>query len=199
MRFGKVEATGGFLLLAAWLNYLDSQGLVPLALLACALHELGHYRVILALGGRVGLVRLTAVGAEMQVSGGLSYWGELAAALGGPLVNLALALFFSQLPGGALFAGLNLVLALFNLLPVGRLDGGRVLYCVMSMLLGPESAERVGRWLDRLLVCGLSAVGLLLAGAGGSVTLLLTSLWLMGCIFRQEKGRKGLAIRPGNS
>lgn len=43
MRLGRVEVTGGFLLLTAWLNYLDRQGVVPLALLACALHELGHW------------------------------------------------------------------------------------------------------------------------------------------------------------
>ena len=40
MRLGRVEVTGGFLLLTAWLNYLDRQGVVPLALLVCALHEL---------------------------------------------------------------------------------------------------------------------------------------------------------------
>ena len=31
MRLGRVEVTGGFLLLTAWLNYLDRQGVVPLA------------------------------------------------------------------------------------------------------------------------------------------------------------------------
>ena len=68
MRLGRVEVTGGFLLLTAWLNYLDRQGVVPLALLACALHELGHWAALRALGARVRRVRLTAVGAEMGVS-----------------------------------------------------------------------------------------------------------------------------------
>ena len=53
MRLGRVEVTGGFLLLTAWLNYLDRQGVVPLALLACALHELGHWAALRALGARV--------------------------------------------------------------------------------------------------------------------------------------------------
>ena len=72
MRLGRVEVTGGFLLLTAWLNYLDRQGVVPLALLACALHELGHWAVLRALGARVRRVRLTSVGAEMEVARGLS-------------------------------------------------------------------------------------------------------------------------------
>ena len=123
MRLGRVEVTGGFLLLTAWLNYLDRQGVVPLALLACALHELGHWAALRALGARVRRVRLTAVGAEMEVDRTLSYGGELLAALAGPGANLALALAFSPLTGGGLFAGLNLALACFNLLPVGQMDG----------------------------------------------------------------------------
>ena len=111
MRLGRGEVTGGFLLLTAWLNYLDRQGVVPLALLVCALHELGHWAALRALGARVRRVRRT-----------LSYGGELLAALAGPGANLALALAFSPLTGGGLFAGLNLALACFNLLPVGQMD-----------------------------------------------------------------------------
>ena len=76
MRWGRVEATAGFFLLVAWMNYWDSQCLVPAALLACALHELGHYGVIRLLGRDVKLVRLTAIGAEMAVDRPLDYWRE---------------------------------------------------------------------------------------------------------------------------
>ena len=37
-----MEVSAGFLLLAAWLNYWDRQGVFPRVLLACTLHELGH-------------------------------------------------------------------------------------------------------------------------------------------------------------
>ena len=124
---GRVEATGDFLLLMAWLNYLDRQGIVPMAMAACLLHELGHWAVIRLLGGQISLVRLTAVGAEMVLRCPMGYWQEGVSALAGPGVNLLLALIFCAWPGGAVFAGLNLVLACFNMLPAGRLDGGRAL------------------------------------------------------------------------
>lgn len=198
MRLGRIEATGGFFLLAAWLNYLDRQHLVPLAAAACLLHELGHYAAIRLLGGDIKLIRLTAVGAEMVLSGPLDYWREGAAALSGPLVNLLLASFFCRVEGGALFAGLNLALGCFNLLPVGRLDGGRLIFCALSLAAGPGTAEKIRGWLDRLLTALLLAAGLWLAGAGGSVTLLLVALWLLVNFLNEKRADLGL-VMPGRN
>ena len=182
-----MEVTGGFLLLAAWLNYLDRQGIVPLALLSCTLHELGHLLVLLLLGVRVRRLSITAVGAEMEIDRSLSYGGEVLAALAGPLVNLALALTFCRFSWGWVFAGLNLALGCFNLLPVGRLDGGRALHCLLSMSIGP-AAEEAEAVLDRVLIAFLLALGVLLIGWGGSFTLLLVALWLLA---KEKEGKKG--------
>lgn len=194
MRLGRVEASGGFLLLLAWLNYTDSQGLVPLALLSCALHEGGHWLAIWAAGGEVKRVTLTVAGAEMALGRPLSYGRELACALAGPGVSLALAWLGSFLPGGALFAGINLVLAAFNLLPLSALDGGRALGCAAGMLAGPEAAARLAGLLDGLLAGGLLAGGAILAWRGGSVTLLLTAGWLFSSLCREKEGKRGCQI-----
>ena len=179
MGLGRVEATGGFFLLLAWLNYVDRSFLVPLALLACAAHELGHVAVIRLLGGSVKQIRLTAVGAELALDRPLSYWQEGLSALAGPGVNLLLALASCNAAGGAVFAGLNLTLALFNLLPVGRLDGGRALRCTLALLAGPGPADWAGVWLDRICTAGALTAGLALAARGKNLTLLLVSLWLL--------------------
>lgn len=187
MRRGRLEITGGFFLLLAWLNYLDRQALVPLALAACALHELGHYGTILALGGDVKLLRLTAVGAEMVLSRPMGYFQEGLAALAGPGVNLLLAAAACRWEGGLTFSGVNLVLGCFNLLPLGRLDGGRAMRCTLCLLAGPEWARRAGEWLDRVGTAALLGAGLALVGAGGNLTLLVVALWLRLCIFREKK------------
>ena len=132
-------------------------------------------------------LRLTAVGAEIQMERPMSYPGELAAALAGPAANLAAAWLCCRAEGGALFAGLNLALGCFNLLPVGRLDGGRALHCLLSMSIGP-AAEEAEAVLDRVLIAFLLALGVLLIGWGGSFTLLLVALWLLA---KEKEGKKG--------
>ena len=178
MRIGRMEVTGGFFLLLAWLNYLDRQAIVPLAMAACMLHELGHYAVIRVMGGNIKQIRLTAIGAEMVLSRPMGYWQEGAAALAGPAANLLLARLLCRWEWGVLFAGLNLVLCFFNLLPAGRLDGGRALNCAIALLAGPDAADRAGEWLT-LLVTGLLLAGsVLVLGRGGNVTLLFVAVWL---------------------
>ncbi len=186
MRFGRVEVTGGFFLLVAWLNYLDHQLIIPMALAACALHELGHYLAIRTLGGDIQLIRLTAVGAEMVVKCTLGYWQEGLSALAGPGVNLILALIFCNFRWGTTFAGLNLILACFNLIPIGRLDGGRALHCILALLVGSDWSFQVSRWLDVVCTALLFGCGLLFVGAGGNLTLLLVSIWLFGVVYKEN-------------
>ena len=187
IQLNRVEATGGFFLLLAWLNYIDRDFLVPMTLIACALHELGHVAAIRLLGGSVKGVRLTAIGAELVLAYPLGYWQEGLSALAGPGVNLLLALAFCTIPGGVTFSGLNLVLAFFNLLPLGRLDGGRAVYCTLALLAGQEAADQIRRCLDCLSTAGMMTAGLFLTIFRGNITLLLTAFWLTAVVLRQKK------------
>ena len=183
---GRVEVTGGFLLLVAWLNYLDRSLLVPLALIACGIHELGHIFVIRLMGGAIKGIRITAIGAELILDRPLGYWQEGVSALAGPGMNLLLTMICCNFEKGLVFSGLNLALAVFNLLPVGRLAGGRALHCTMALLAGPGAADWLGSRLDWLCTVGALAAGLFLAGVKGNFTLLLVAFWLLALSFRQN-------------
>ena len=176
----RVEVTGGFLLMLAWLNYTDVQGLLPAALCAATAHELGHWLAISLLGGRVTRLRLSAVGAEMRLERTMSYFRELLCALAGPAVNILLAIGTAWLCGGRglVFAGMNLALGLFNLLPVRALDGGRSLFCVSALCMGIEYAQRLGEAVDRVILFLLLLAAVIVLKMGGSVTLLAAALWM---------------------
>lgn len=161
------------------LCYLDKDlGLLGWALVACALHELGHVAAVSLLGGSVKELRLTAVGAELSLDGArpLSYGREALAVLAGPGTSLLTAVLAAA-GKWFLLAGLSLGQGLFNLLPILPLDGGRALL-LLATRRGEEGTRRV--------LCGLSAAlsGLLL-GAGlillrvfGNPALLVTAAWL---------------------
>ena len=176
LRGGKINVSPAFLLLAAWLLYHDQQGIVFPALLACCLHEAGHVLVIRLVGGNIKQFNITVVGAELVLLHPLSYGRELLSAAAGPGMDLLLAaLIRGHWP---LFTGLNLALAVFNLLPLGRLDGGRMLRCCLSMALGPEGADRAAQLLDRGLAGLMLLLGRWAALRGGTPTLRVTALWL---------------------
>lgn len=201
MNLGRVEISGGALLAAALLYYLDSSGIFLWAFGACVFHELGHWLAIRALGGRVRYLRLSCAGAELRLSAArlLPPWKMLLAALAGPGMNLLLAMGSSALARrGAgerlyLFAGLNLGLTLFNLLPAGWLDGGRALENLLALLGREEFGRR------SVEICSM-AVALLLLGTGGillwesggrNFTLLIAGLWMTQAARQGQKGGFG--------
>lgn len=204
MRLGRVEVSGGFLLLLSWLVYWDTSGVVWQTFVACALHELGHLAALSWIGLPVRTVRINVFGAGMEVDGVLSYRQELLAAMAGPAVNLTLAYCCCRTPALRLFSGLNLALAAFNLLPVGELDGGRMLSSALHLLCPDREAERMRRGAE--LVCCLVFVlcALRVAADGGNVTLCLVCFWLLSRTVRKKdfgfakKNEKGLAMRWGN-
>lgn len=184
----------GFLLLLAFLFYLDEDGLLLPAALAALCHECGHALAVWLWGGRVRAVRLTCVGAEMALDGaGL---GEplpaFTCALAGPAVNFLLAGAAARLAvelgeGAWLFAGLNLALGCFNLLPVEALDGGRAL---RALLPRRAWAEELCRGVSVLLSLSLGAGGLWLMARTANPTLFLTGAWLT--LLTLGKGKKSL-------
>ena len=106
----------------------------------------------------------------------LSYTKEALAAFAGPAVNLILTALCAQ-TRWYLFAGLNLSLGLFNLLPVRMLDGGRILSCLLNAF-APEKAPRVVNAVSVLLAGALLGLGRAAWRQWGNLTLLCVAAWL---------------------
>ena len=83
-----------------------------------------------------------------------------------------------------LFASINILLAMFNLLPILPLDGGRGLYFLLTGLLDGALADRALRLTSAIAAGLLLGAGLVLGRQFGNLTLLITSLWLSAGLFR---------------
>lgn len=200
MTLGRLEMSGGALLVVSLLLYLDKSGVWSWGLLACALHEMGHWWAIHALGGRVTCLRLTCSGAELRLSMArpLPPVRMTLAALAGPGMNLLLALAATVLARHGmgerlyLFAGLNLGLAAFNLLPAGWLDGGRALENILAWRGKREMGRQVTDLCSFLVAALLLAGGLLLfwQSGGRNFTVLVAGIWLTGAVWRESGTEK---------
>ena len=170
-------------LLLALFVLLSSPLLLGALLLAALTHELGHCAMLRWLRARVTAVRITALGAEMRIEGRLSYGGEVLAAAAGPAVNLLLAPLLAY--GGRLwemlylFAGTQLVLGLFNLLPILPLDGGSMLWNLLAWITEPYTADRVMTAVGFGTAAVLTLAAVWAAWQGGGFFFLLAALGLL--------------------
>ncbi len=123
---------------------------LPLALVtvaALAVHEIGHILAFSALGEPAPRLSIAVGGFRLSSETPLSHIGEGAVAAAGPLANLlvgGLFLLLSRFFGGAseylIICGiLQLSAGLWNLLPIGDLDGARILAALLSPL-APDTA-----------------------------------------------------------
>jgi Zn-dependent protease len=161
---------------AAWALAIVSSILFFVSLL---LHELGHSIVAMRAGMPVDSITLFIFGGVASIRDeAKSAETELRIAAAGPLVSLALAAVFglvwllvrgSDALAAAVFwlAVINLVLALFNLLPGFPLDGGRVLRALVWQFTGSQQrATQVALISGQMVAFGLMGLGALLALSG---------------------------------
>ncbi len=128
---------------------LDRTGLIMPTLLAVFIHEMGHLLAMWAMECQPKAIRL--IPTSVQIIRGFSpkKYGETAVTLCGPAANIVVFLsFFANYlifdsHESLEFAILNLVIALFNLLPVQGLDGGALLTIFLSKYTDIYKAESI--------------------------------------------------------
>ncbi len=199
----KLTVTYPALIAASLVLIFDKDGWILLYLAAAVLHECGHLTAILLYGGQIN--RITAALGGMKIDytpcRQTSYAADAATALAGPAVNLAAALAAGGAarvqPGENLFyfCGVNLILALFNLLPAAPLDGGRALRAVLLAVWGSEKGERAAQIASLAAGVLLTAAGvLLLCCTRRNASLLLAALLALSAA-RENRASPGAGPR----
>lgn len=171
-------------LLAAALYFLELRSIAALTA-AVVVHELGHLAALRLLGLRIRAFRSETQGFCIDYEGETTRIGHITAALAGPAAGLALAFALSALAAYtvssfcALTAGVSLLLSLFNLLPVRRLDGGRIAWLLLPALFGETAGDSAARALSAVTASALFALGLYVLLSGHGAGLIIAAAWLI--------------------
>ena len=124
----------------------DRTGYMLPTLFAVTIHETAHLFAMWVLDCSPISVRLIPASVQINKRFSFSPKNDLLIAAVGPGANLILAacLYFNSVAfenlGVLCYAVLNLIIALFNLLPVRGLDGGTIIYILISKYCGESKA-----------------------------------------------------------
>jgi stage IV sporulation protein FB len=154
------------------------------------IHELGHVAMAKSFGWHVKEVQLLPFGgvAVVEESGNIPAFEELWVALAGPAQNAWMAGFafgMMKLSGGdsfwwGYFLQANLLIGLFNLLPILPLDGGKILVSLLSFRVCYYKTLHICAWFSLCFSCGIVMYAFMRIGTNGvQLNLLMIGLFLV--------------------
>jgi Zn-dependent protease/predicted transcriptional regulator len=197
-------------------GYLAAAVVAAVMFMASVLtHEVAHAVVARRNGIQVESITLWLFGGVAQLKGDpRSPGADLRIAVVGPLTSLVLGVAFGAVAFGlslagvgglpvaviGYLAGINVVLAIFNLVPAAPLDGGRVLRAVLWAIWRDQqraalAAGRAGRVFGYLLV-GLGLLQVAYGSGFSGLWLVLIGLFVVSAAAAEEQhARLGSLLR----
>ena len=172
------------------------------SLAAVILHECAHAKIAKKLGYELNEIKLMPYGAALCGDEDIYPKHEILIAVAGPLFNAALGTVFAALwwlvPSSyaftRAFCECNLYIGIFNMLPVYPLDGGRIMFGILSVKLGKKRAYTVMRIISAVI--GVAAVALFITSAffSPNYCLLTVGIFMVASAFLPDKRAKYRAL-----
>ena len=147
---------------------IDRTGLMIPVLIAAAIHETGHLFTLWLYDCPPVRIDLVPAAVRIVRRGMATDENVIVTALAGPLINISFAFcaglnwYLYKKTFVLYFAAANAALGLFNLLPASGLDGGTVLYTLLSKHISHFAAKTVVRAISIFLALAAAAAGVYL-------------------------------------
>lgn len=191
----RVTVTWQFLALITFMLSLQKPN-VLFAVLFSLCHEIGHLICLVLVGNKPKSVsfELTGINICRNESVAVSLKNEMLVSFGGPLVNLiffaVFSIAYSQTKTENYFniASVNLILGVFNLLPIKSLDGGKILYYFISNVFSFKTAKIILNFTSVIFILLILIYGIYtLYVTEYNFTILIISIMLTLSMFSKEE------------
>ena len=134
---------------------VDRTGIILQLLGSIIIHELSHLLCILLFKSKVKAVKLIVGVISVEYADICESYKKIIALLAGPVSNIALALILKMLNNDVVFA-LNIVIAIYNLLPLDGLDGGAIAAEIFTSFLPENKARNILLFINLFFLTSIS-------------------------------------------
>lgn len=160
----------------------------------CLIHEIGHIIAGLILKIRPEKIEIMPFGLNASFNTNFEdkKIKEIFITLAGPLTSLALVVLCTQQQ--AIYS--NILILIFNLIPIYPLDGGRIIKGILHIRLGAVQAENLSDKISYITMIILTIISSIAVYYYQNLAIFIICIFLWFVVLK-EKNNKTLAILQG--
>lgn len=176
---------------------LGEQNLYLLFLIYTIIHELAHMITGIVLGMKPSVLSIMPFGASISFKPDINSYNQKIGkgnvnnikkwliATAGPISNIIIVLIFAYKSKYILITYINTILAIFNLLPIYPLDGGRVIKETLTIICGRRKALKYTNIISNTSLIIITVCSIMFCYINRSILLLISIIYLV-CIRKRE-------------
>ena len=171
-------------------------------MLFAIIHELGHLLAGILLGMKPEKLEIMPYGVSITFKLNIKDYNQkilcgnqlelkkIMVAFAGPITNLLVIIVFLHMKLNIFYVLMvtyaNLLIMIFNLLPIYPLDGGRILMGIFHLLLGKEKAEKFSNQISFFTLIFITFIASILIYKVKNIAIFLIILFLWGMYIKED-------------